>query len=139
MTYISRTKLVEVDEDTAWALLRDHQYGVGRIAFGGPPPELLPVNYLLDGHAIIIQTGEGQLHDTAERAAQVTFEIDHVQAAGYAERASGWSVVAKGPLTVVADGSLKAYLRLGHLKPAPGGFKPYFVRLDVDRITGRRF
>ena len=143
MTYLTRSKLVEIDRGECWALLRSHQYGVGRVAFNTPgeedgPPEILPVNYLADGEDIVVQTGTGVLHEAAMHAMPMSFELDSVDSPSYGQRQSGWSVVAKGSCELVGESAHKAYLRLSHLAPAAGGFKPNFVRLRVESLTGRR-
>lgn len=143
MTYLTRSKIVELDRAECWSLLRSHQYGVGRVAFNAPgdddgPPEILPVNYLLDGADLIVQTGTGVIHDAVVEGVPLSFELDSVTQPSYGERQDGWSVVAKGPCELVSATAQKTYLRLSHLAPAAGGFKPNFVRMTVETLTGRR-
>jgi hypothetical protein len=52
-------------EPECWRLLDDH--GVGRIAFaGGPddPPHVLPLNYAVRDHTLVMRTRQGSLLDT---------------------------------------------------------------------------
>lgn len=143
MTYLTRSKLVEMDRDECYSLLRSHQYGVGRVAFTLPdsahgPPEILPVNFLLDVDDLIVQTGTGLLHDAAVHTRPMSFELDSIDSPAYGQRQRGWSVVAKGRCEVVSESAQRTFLRLSHLAPAAGGFKPNFVRITVEQMTGRR-
>jgi uncharacterized protein len=143
MTYLSRSTIVELEAAECWSLLRSHQYGVGRVAFvppgaGEAAPEVLPVNYLLDGLDVVVQTGTGLLHEAARHAKPMTFEVDAFDSPSYGQRGSAWSVVAKGRAAVVDQTAQQAYLRLSHLAPQAGGFKPNFVRIVVDEVSGRR-
>ncbi len=145
MTFLTRSRMTPLEDPECWSLIRSHQYGVGRMAFNAPPadpdraPELLPVNYLLDGDDIVVQTGIGVIQNAALHGMPVTFEVDSIASPGYGERESGWSVVVTGRCEVVADAAQQTFLRLSHLAPAAGGFKPNFVRIVVDGMSGRRF
>lgn len=145
MTYLSRSRLVILDDAECWSLIRSHQYGVGRMAFNVPPggadapPEILPVNYLLDGNDIVVQTGIGAIQNAALHGMPVAFEVDSIATPGYGERETGWSVVLTGRSEAVSEAAHQTFLRLSHLAPAAGGFKPNFVRIVVDGMSGRRF
>jgi nitroimidazol reductase NimA-like FMN-containing flavoprotein (pyridoxamine 5'-phosphate oxidase superfamily) len=144
MTYLSRSRLVELEDAECWSLLRSHQYGVGRVAFAPPgardaAPEVLPVNFLLDGQDVVVQTGTGVLHDAALHGLPIAFEVDSVDSPAYGQRQAGWSVLVKGRAELVGEAAQQAFLRLSHLAPAAGGFKPNFVRIGVESISGRRF
>ncbi len=145
MTYLTRARMVAMSDAECWAQLRLHQYGVARLAFNTPPadlatpPEILPVNYLLDGNDIIVQTGSGVIHEAALHGMPAAVEVDSIDKPGHGERPGGWSVVVSGSCETVDDAAQQTFLRLSHLSPAAGGFKPYFIRVLSRGITGRRF
>lgn len=68
----------------------------------------------------------------------MSLETDSFTQPSYGERGGGWSVLARGRAEMVTEAAQQTYLRLGHLAPAAGGFKPNFVRVVVEEISGRR-
>lgn len=142
MTYLKPSHLQVLDRPECLALLRRHQYGVGRVGLGGADPVVLPVNYLLDHGDVVVQTGEGPIHDAALAEDRVAFELDCIPDLSASpqkgEDGGAWSVLARGRAQVVTAPSEQDYLRLGHLDPAPGGLLPHFVRIVIDELTGRR-
>lgn len=132
----STNRLQILPEVRCWSKLRSQQHGVGRIAFGAPPPELLPVNYVVDVHDVVIATHDGIIREAARRGDEATFEVDAVMRG--ASGLTGWSVVCRGPLREATEDEA-AFLSWARLQPAPGGFKPVFVRMAVRDITGRTF
>ena len=88
----------ELDENECLRLIGPG--GIGRIAYVGRfGPAVLPVNYKLQGGAIVFRTAEhGPLDEDlrtgiADADYKVAFEIDDIDLA--AER--GWSVLVQGP------------------------------------------
>lgn len=138
MTYLNRSRVTTMDMAECMALLRRHQYGVGRIGLGGDDPVILPVNYLLDQVDIVIQTGDGTIHDAAQAGRKVAFELDSLTHPAVGQVTGGWSVLARGRAEVVGAKADQSYLRLGHLAPAAGGLKPNFVRIVIEVCTGIR-
>ncbi len=139
MTYVARSRLEELSENDCWRLLHEHQYGVGRVAFATQgAPHILPVNYMLETHDVIIRTGEGLVAKAATDGIPMSFEADSITQPSYGQRGHGWSVVVRGRAEIVDEAGQKTYLRLGHLAPAAGGFKPNYVRLIVEEISGRK-
>lgn len=65
---------------------------VGRLAvIVGRRPEIFPVNYVLDGDAIVFRTASGtKLSGTTQ--GEVAFEVDQLHLPSH----SGWSVVVHG-------------------------------------------
>jgi nitroimidazol reductase NimA-like FMN-containing flavoprotein (pyridoxamine 5'-phosphate oxidase superfamily) len=139
MTYLSRSRMEAMTEPECYSMLRRHQYGVGRIGLGGDRPVILPVNYLLDRGDVVVQTGDGTIKRAAEAGDRVAFEIDSITSPAQGQEVTGWSVLLKGQAHVVDEAAEQAFLRMGHLAPSAGGFKPNFVRIVVDEMTGRRF
>jgi len=121
-------------EPECWRLLDDH--GVGRIAFLAEPgatPHILPLNYAVRDHALVMRTRQGSLLDTtAGRSAgglPASFEVDHIDDA---ER-EGWSVLLRG--SVVLAGAAD---EPGEVEPWAGGVRVRRVRLTPQAVTGRR-
>jgi uncharacterized protein len=118
--------------DECWALLGTS--GVGRLAFGPPERlELLPVNYLVDGGALLFRTGPGTKLDTFESIDRVLLEAD-----GYDDPVA-WSVVVRGRAGVLTDPVAVARAESLPLRPWIPTLKAVHVRIVPDEITGRRF
>jgi hypothetical protein len=109
---------------------------VGRLAISRTAhPDVFPVNYTLDGDAVVFRTAPGTKLDTLTCNRDVTFEVD-----GY-QRATGdaWSVVIKGRAErITAPHDLFDVADLP-LYPWHSGPKPHFVRIVPVEMTGRRF
>jgi nitroimidazol reductase NimA-like FMN-containing flavoprotein (pyridoxamine 5'-phosphate oxidase superfamily) len=114
--------------------------GIGRIAYESRyGPTVLPVNYRLDGGAVLFRTAEhGPLDDDlrtgiAGGAYKVAFEIDDIDAA--ARR--GWSVLVQGPATHLTAAERDA-AEAADLETWAPGVRELFVKIVPTRITGRR-
>ena len=128
----------ELDEDQCLNLIP--RSGIGRIAYTGRfGPAVLPVNYTLQGGAIVFRTAEhGPLDEDlrtgiANADYKVAFEIDDIDPAGR----RGWSVLIQGPAHHVTGAEEDAARRTGVETWAPGD-RELFVRIVPSRITGRR-
>jgi nitroimidazol reductase NimA-like FMN-containing flavoprotein (pyridoxamine 5'-phosphate oxidase superfamily) len=98
-------------------------------------PEVLPVNYALDGDTVLFRTAEGTVLNQAAFSV-VAFEVDHVDEA----TRIGWSVMVQGGATYIGDAIDPTSERLRQLSLitwAPGRRQCWF-RVDADKITGRR-
>ncbi len=123
----------ELDPSTCRQLLGSAT--LGRIAFNGDPsPTVLPVNYTMHEGAVLFRTAVGSKLEAAARSAAATFEVDGVQA----DRDAGWSVVAYGHLTELADPDHDLVTAAEAIRPLVGGSRPYLVMMTVERISGRR-
>jgi len=114
--------------------------GVGRIAYESRfGPAVLPVNYRLDGGAVLFRTAEhGPLDEDlrtgiAGGAYKVAFEIDDIDTA--ARR--GWSVLIQGPAKHLTETERDAAGAADLQTWAPGA-RELFVKIVPTRITGRR-
>lgn len=107
--------------------------GVGRIAYvGADGPEIIPVNFVLIGGEILFRTRPGGI--LAQLAGErVAFEVDRVDE----PTSGGWSVLLRGVVTRVVDRALVSRLR-STVHPWAGGYRDTCMRLDADRISGRR-
>jgi nitroimidazol reductase NimA-like FMN-containing flavoprotein (pyridoxamine 5'-phosphate oxidase superfamily) len=129
-----RTGIEVLDYAECLRLLATKQ--VGRIGFaiwGGP--EILPVNYVLDGDAVVLATGAGSKLSAVVRSA-VVFEVDETDE----QTRSGWSVVIHGLAQEVtaADTRTLERVRALPLEPWAEGRKPYYVRITPRFVSGRR-
>ncbi len=125
--------LTAATEAECWNLLASA--AVGRIGFlVGDRPEVLPVNYILDGEAVLFRTAEGTvLNEVASGV--VAFEVDHVEEATY----EGWSVLVQGRAYDISDGvdaNSQRMRRLSLVTWAPGARHRWF-RIKPDKVTGR--
>ncbi|MET1003121.1 MAG: pyridoxamine 5'-phosphate oxidase family protein [Acidimicrobiia bacterium] len=111
---------------------------VGRLAVVvGSRPEILPVNYVLDGDGVVIRTAEGTKLHAIAAGAPVAFEIDAVDR----RRRTGWSVVVHGiahEARELGRSDFTARLDALEVHPWVGGRKPFIVRIAPISITGRR-
>lgn len=114
--------------------------GIGRIAYLGRfGPAVLPVNFRVQGGAIVFRTAENGPLDEDLRTGiagadyKVAFEIDDIDLA--ARR--GWSVLVQGPAHHVTAAEQDEVRAAGVESWAPGD-RELFVRIVPSRITGRR-
>lgn len=135
MKYLdARTGTEVLDREECLVLLA--QDVIGRLAvISGTGPVIFPVNYALDGDAIVFRTAPGTKLDAGPRA-PACFEIDNFDR----ETRSGWSVVVVGRLDEATPFDAAVLERVQNLpvEPWARGDKPHWVRLVPSRITGRR-
>ncbi len=99
-------------------------------------PHIVPVNYALDGDAIVFRTAVGTKLDAASRS-EVAFEVDSLDPINH----TGWSVVVHGwaqEVTAYDDPALLARVNDLVLEAWAEFDKPYIVRVVGQTITGRR-
>lgn len=107
---------------------------IGRIAvLEGGQPLIVPVNYALDGDAIVIRTGPGSKL-RASRGGPACFEIDGFEL----DQHAGWSVVVRGRLEAVLPTDSVTLDRVANMAHPWIGDRPDVIRLAPDVITGRR-
>jgi nitroimidazol reductase NimA-like FMN-containing flavoprotein (pyridoxamine 5'-phosphate oxidase superfamily) len=98
-------------------------------------PEVLPVNYAIDGDQILFRTAEGSVLNQASLAV-VAVEVDRVDE----EAHTGWSVLVQGvahDIGDAVDATSERLRRLTLVTWAPGA-RQFWFRVDPDKITGRR-
>lgn len=113
------------------------QTPVGRIGISiDALPVILPVHYAVVDGAIIFRTNPGTKLAAATAGAVVAFEVDSYEADGRA----GWSVVVQGVASEVSDADHYAdFLQAPAGVWALGGRADHLVRIETQRVTGRRF
>lgn len=108
---------------------------LGRVAFMDDlGPVVMPVNFVLDRHAVVFRTDDGTKLDAAVRGSRVAFEIDGTDDAAR----TGWSVMIRGEAVEVTDQAELARLGRLPLHPWAPGPKAHYVRILPARLTGRR-
>jgi nitroimidazol reductase NimA-like FMN-containing flavoprotein (pyridoxamine 5'-phosphate oxidase superfamily) len=126
--------ILELPYDDSEKLLRA---GVlGRMVLNRPTgPEIVPVNYVAVGDAVLVRTSPGSLLDRFADGAALVFEVDHINY----ERWHGWSVVARGRGERVTRDQLTAEERRA---PGPPAWvtrdEETWIRLRWVTLTGRR-
>jgi nitroimidazol reductase NimA-like FMN-containing flavoprotein (pyridoxamine 5'-phosphate oxidase superfamily) len=109
---------------------------VGRVALAtSKGPRIVPVNYALDGDAVVFRTSAYSEVGVHGRDAELAFEVDQVDH----ERHQGWSVVVVGHASVVDDPEDVARIRRNwDPRPWAGGSRNLLIRLPWREISGRR-
>jgi nitroimidazol reductase NimA-like FMN-containing flavoprotein (pyridoxamine 5'-phosphate oxidase superfamily) len=109
---------------------------IGRLAICTPMgPQIYPLNYALDGNAIVFRTTPYSTLGTLGWGVNVAFEVDHLD---WADR-EGWSVIIKGRADIIDDPAEVDRLRERGLEPTPWakGMRRLYVRVPWREITGR--
>jgi nitroimidazol reductase NimA-like FMN-containing flavoprotein (pyridoxamine 5'-phosphate oxidase superfamily) len=119
--------------DECWQRLAAQPTKIGRLGTGGSSPDILPVNYVLDGRSVVFRTAEGKKLSAVGRGERVVFEVDDVDA----DWRRGWSVVLRGFAEHVIDPDEIAHLDtlpLAAWDPTP---KEHYVRITTHLVSGR--
>jgi transcriptional regulator with XRE-family HTH domain len=111
---VSRPSLRDLGPGECWDHLAEHE--LGRVALStADGPAVLPVNYTLDGRAVVYRSGPGRAAAAPEPGTEVAFEVDQVDEV----LGTGWSVLVVGRIEYVTSGAGER------------------VRINPVRITGR--
>jgi len=128
-----RTGMEILDRDECIARLARQPIGRVAIVTTDGRPLVFPVNFALDGDAIVFRSDAGtKLHGA--RRGQIAFECDGVDSTYH----TGWSVLATGiaeEIDNAAELARLARLPLGSWCPGP---KSTWLRLRPLMLTGRR-
>ena len=124
-----------LSDEECWLLLATQQ--VGRLGvYAERYPLVLPVNYALDGHVVVVQTGTGTKLAAAAHA-NVAFEVDQIDPL----TRSGWSVLVRGLAEEVSEGhrrELAERTRDAGAVPWAPGAHGHWLRIIPHRTSGRR-
>ena len=110
-------------------LLRSVPIGRVAVATPGAPPVVIPVNFVLDGEAIVFRSDPGTKL-SALRGLPASFEVDVYDPL----QQSGASVLVQGRAYEASHWEIDHV----EVKPWAAGPKEHFVRIVPDVITGRR-
>jgi nitroimidazol reductase NimA-like FMN-containing flavoprotein (pyridoxamine 5'-phosphate oxidase superfamily) len=129
-----RRALVRMDRDECLRRLAGDEIGRLAVSDGGTPT-IFPVNYRMDGDAVVFRTAPGTKLDRGPRG-RASFEIDEFDR----EHRTGWSVVVVGRLEEITHYEVRTLERLRGLPVDPWaeGERSHWMRLVPSRITGRR-
>jgi uncharacterized protein len=127
--------LDEIGDEECWQLLSSQP--IGRVAIiVGHYPLVFPVNYIVDGRAIVYRTNTGTKLWAIHRS-NVTFQIDEIDQS----HRSGWSVMVKGvaqELSAKRGHQMLSTAELADATPWAPGTRDHFIRILPDEVTGRR-
>ena len=127
--------LVVLHAEECRRLLATREFG--RIGLAdGPFPVILPVNYVLDGEAVVIRTDSAKITAAADHT-RVAFEVDDVDQ----HTRSGWSVLVQAlaeEVTGARRDELVERLRTAAGAPWAPGEHGHWIRLIPKVVTGRR-
>ena len=108
---------------------------VGRIALTQRAlPVVLPVNFALDGHAVVVRTGPGSLLARPQDGSVVAFEADQLDA----DACSGWTVMVVGTLDWVSGASSVLRAEQLRIRSWVGSGHGHFARIAPGLISGLR-
>jgi len=128
-THEQPPSLDELTEEECLAFLVAQPIGRLALTREDGPPLVVPVNFVLDGQAIVFRSDAGTKINLL-RGAHVTFQVDWFDALHH----TGWSVLVHGH-SYEATHRETDHLRL---EPWAPGDKRRWVRIVIEEITGRR-
>jgi nitroimidazol reductase NimA-like FMN-containing flavoprotein (pyridoxamine 5'-phosphate oxidase superfamily) len=120
------------EEECRRLLARVHFGRIGFVAEG--EPTVLPVNYAFDGAAIVFRSTHGSKLAAAIAGRRVAFQVDATDPLYQ----GGWSVLVRGAAEVVDDPAEVERLARLPLRPWWPRARDRWLRIPVERITGRR-
>jgi nitroimidazol reductase NimA-like FMN-containing flavoprotein (pyridoxamine 5'-phosphate oxidase superfamily) len=120
--------------DECIALLATEEVGRLAVSVSGHP-HVVPVNYVMDGDAVVFRSGDGTKFSAAGTV--VAFEVDRFDRG----TRSGWSVVVQGraeEVTAADQPELVERVSSLPLSPWASFDKPHLLRIRPTHISGRR-
>jgi nitroimidazol reductase NimA-like FMN-containing flavoprotein (pyridoxamine 5'-phosphate oxidase superfamily) len=128
------SEILELSYEKCEQLLRAGVFG--RMALNRPTgPEVVPVNYVAVGDAVLVRTSPGSLRDRHADRAALVLEVDQVSY----EQGHGWSVVARGRGERITADDLTEEERQA---PGPPAWvdrdEVSWIRMRWMTLTGRR-
>jgi nitroimidazol reductase NimA-like FMN-containing flavoprotein (pyridoxamine 5'-phosphate oxidase superfamily) len=125
--------LIRLDEAGCWRFLAAHAQGrVGLVHLGHPL--VFPVNYAVDGRAVVFRTAPGTKLTAAAAGAEVVFEVDEATALFE----TGTSVMVHGTLHEVTDPGERARLARLPIRTWAPGDRDHVLRVEPRWVSGRR-
>lgn len=125
-------RIDDLEADLCWRLLAQTPLGrVGFVVHG--EPMVLPVNHVVDGHSVVVRTGQTELLEAIAGGATVVFEVDE----GDPTSETGWSVVLKGYASEVSDAAELSDVARLPLHSWAAGRKDHWLRIAPWSVSGR--
>jgi uncharacterized protein len=124
--------LLALDRSTCLSLLATRP--VGRLVFTYRAlPEVLPVNYRMDGQNVLIRLAVGSTAARATKDSVVAFEVDDIDVPGR----NGWSVTIVGHAREIVEADRERVLALD-LQSWAGDGRDHYLEIAAEKVTGRR-
>jgi uncharacterized protein len=125
--------LAVLDRDECLVLLAS--IPVGQVVFSNRAlPEILPVNFRLDGDSVVIRVASGSALARVPDGTVLAFHGDRVDDSARA----GWSVTVVGRVTEVTDEAERDRIAALPLTTWMSDSRDHFLRIAAERVTGRR-
>ncbi|GAA3394875.1 pyridoxamine 5'-phosphate oxidase family protein [Cryptosporangium minutisporangium] len=106
---------------------------VGQVVFTHRAlPDVLPVNFRLDGDAVVIRVATGSALARVAEGAVLAFHADRIDEAAR----TGWSVTVVGRVAEVTDPAERRRIAELPLRSWVGDGRDHFIRIATDRVTG---
>ncbi len=121
--------LEEITREECFRLVASLSIGRVAVARNDEPPLVVPVNYVLDGEAIVFRSDPGTKL-FALRHKPISFQVDFVDPFHRA----GWSVLMQG----IAYEAISREVEHLKVESWAGGAKQHWVRFVPSVVTGRR-
>jgi len=108
---------------------------VGRLVFTEDAlPAVQPVNFRLYGDNVVIRVAGGTKLDAAARNFVVAFQADELDP----DLRTGWSVTVVGHAQRITDVDELVAVSGTFVQPWVEGRRDHFVRIRIEKVTGRR-
>lgn len=123
-------ELVELDRDECLTLLAAEAVGRLAVHLDDDAPDVVPVNFALDGDRPVFRCHPGVVADHVV-GARVALQVDRFD---WFHR-TGWSVLVKGVARVVAPADVALGTHVDTWVERDGAL---LVRIETDHVSGRR-
>jgi uncharacterized protein len=108
---------------------------IGRLGYTGENgPRITPVNFLLDGDAVIFRTGQQSEVARVALGRAVAFEVDQIDEFLH----SGWSVLVVGQLREMSFSEVQQLDPSRTPQPWAQGQRTLVCQIPLGKVTGRR-
>lgn len=124
----------QLSRDEIWSLLDSEPFGRLAVQAGGTV-DIFPVNFGVEGHKLWFRTAPGSKLASLTVNDHVAFEVDHQDED--ALRVS--SVVVQGRARRIEDPAERAHAESLELRTWVRSYKPVFVVIEPDQVSGRSF
>jgi nitroimidazol reductase NimA-like FMN-containing flavoprotein (pyridoxamine 5'-phosphate oxidase superfamily) len=108
---------------------------IGRVVYTDQAlPAVIPMNFVLDGDEVVINTGSDSTLAAAIRNAVVAFQVDDFDS----DTTTGWSVTITGQARLVDGGEEATRLARLPLRPWAPSKSGQFIRIPARHVAGHR-
>ncbi|MEU3764878.1 pyridoxamine 5'-phosphate oxidase family protein [Amycolatopsis keratiniphila] len=129
----NRQQLEVLDREQCLGLLRTVR--VGRLVFDEDAlPAVQPVNFRVKRDHVVIRVAGGAKLAAATGNTVVAFQADELDP----DLRIGWSVTVVGHANLITDVAELVDVSGTWLEPWVDGRRDHFIRIEVEKVTGRR-